>query len=407
MESHIETPPEGLWDAVEGAMDRRAGALARRRRVLRWGIGGGATAAAAVVALLLVIGDGGVVSGPGAEDLAPVVAVSVDETPPGEYSLDEEPPRQPFTDTTPRKMNSETLVENPVPVSVGEEPSPQPSAATSPQKGNRETLDESPAPEPIPELTPAPVRQTARPDYDKLLAAENPKPARRKKWNTALHASNMSAVGSMSNSFSNAAMNPQSLYLLNANTMDSAYFGENQAYHSTIREPIYTVIKHRQPITFGVSVGYGLTERWSLTSGLNYTRLGSTFRTSHSQNAGTLEQVLHYIGIPLGANFRVWQTGGLSLYLSAGGEMEKSVSGRVTYGGENNFTLSGNSVSISDRPQWSVNGAVGVGYDFTRTVGIYAEPGLDYHFDNGSAIKNAYKEKPLNLSLSVGLRFSL
>lgn len=63
--------------------------------------------------------------------------------------------------------------------------------------------------------------------------------------------------------------------------------------------------------------------------------------------------------------------------------------------------------SISIRPlQWSVNAGAGVQYNISSMVGIYAEPGLSYYFDNGSNIETIYSEKPLNFNLNIGLRVS-
>ncbi|MPM74082.1 hypothetical protein SDC9_121067 [bioreactor metagenome] len=57
--------------------------------------------------------------------------------------------------------------------------------------------------------------------------------------------------------------------------------------------------------------------------------------------------------------------------------------------------------------QWSVNSAVGVQYQLSKTIGLYAEPGVAYHFKNGSEVETIYREKPLNFSIRLGLRFSL
>lgn len=45
-------------------------------------------------------------------------------------------------------------------------------------------------------------------------------------------------------------------------------------------------------------------------------------------------------------------------------------------------------------------------YNISSMVGIYAEPGLSYYFDNGSNIETIYSEKPLNFNLNIGLRVS-
>ena len=57
--------------------------------------------------------------------------------------------------------------------------------------------------------------------------------------------------------------------------------------------------------------------------------------------------------------------------------------------------------------QWSVNASAGVQFRLTKFMGVYAEPGIAYYFDDGSEIKTIYKEKPVNFNLNLGVRFEL
>ena len=40
-------------------------------------------------------------------------------------------------------------------------------------------------------------------------------------------------------------------------------------------------------------------------------------------------------------------------------------------------------------------------------MSLYVQPGMSYHFDNGSDLVNVYKRRPLNFSLSAGVRFDI
>ena len=60
-----------------------------------------------------------------------------------------------------------------------------------------------------------------------------------------------------------------------------------------------------------------------------------------------------------------------------------------------------------DRLQFSADAAAGIQYHFLPKLSLYAEPGLKYYFDNGSTIENIYKEKPLQFSLQMGVRYDL
>jgi hypothetical protein len=159
----------------------------------------------------------------------------------------------------------------------------------------------------------------------------------------------------------------------------------------------------------GASIKYNLDEKWSLTSGLTYTILSSQLRSGSNNHYYTSEQTLHNIGIPLGINYNLWKVRNVSIYVSGGGMVEKNVSGKlITDYVINDKPESTEKDNISiDQLQWSINTSVGVEYNLFSKIGLYAEPGVIYYFKNGSEVETIYKEKPVNVNLRVGLRFSL
>lgn len=170
-----------------------------------------------------------------------------------------------------------------------------------------------------------------------------------------------------------------------------------------------TEYEHHLPIRIGLSVAYALTDRLSISSGLTYTRLSSDIKDASRESKYIGEQRLHYIGIPVNVSYKVASSRWISLYGTAGVLAEKCVSGTTDEGYvENNTMKYTNTHDISSKPlQMSVNAGVGIQFDFIDNVGIYAEPGLSYYFDDGSALQTIYKEKPLNFNLNVGVRFKL
>lgn len=172
---------------------------------------------------------------------------------------------------------------------------------------------------------------------------------------------------------------------------------------------VHTEAKHRQPVTMGASIKYNLDEKWSLTSGLTYTILSSQLRSGSHSHYYSSEQTLHNIGIPLSINYNLWKVRNVSIYVSGGGMVEKNVSGKLSTDYVVNDKLESiekDNISI-DRLQWSINTSVGVEYNLFSKIGLYAEPGVIYYFKNGSEVETIYKEKPVNVNLRVGLRFSL
>lgn len=170
-----------------------------------------------------------------------------------------------------------------------------------------------------------------------------------------------------------------------------------------------TEYDHHLPIRIGLSVAYALTDRLSISSGLTYTRLSSDIKDASRESKYIGEQRLHYVGIPVNVSYKVASSRWISLYGTAGVLAEKCVSGTTDEGYvENNTMKYTNTHDISSKPlQMSINAGVGIQFDFIDNVGIYAEPGLSYYFDDGSALQTIYKEKPLNFNLNVGVRFKL
>ena len=169
--------------------------------------------------------------------------------------------------------------------------------------------------------------------------------------------------------------------------------------------PIYLVgyeerQKHYQPVSFGLSIGYPLSSQLALSTGLVYTRLRSDFTYMMNDVSILRQQTLHYLGIPINAQYHLWHSGSLNVYLSAGAEADYNIKVKtVSKGIEQQMDR--------DRWQFSMQGAVGIQYDVLPQLGLYVEPGVKYYFDNGSNVRNFFKDKPLNLNLQVGLRLNI
>ena len=170
-------------------------------------------------------------------------------------------------------------------------------------------------------------------------------------------------------------------------------------------DPIYLVgyeerQKHYQPIAFGLSVSYPLSTKWLLSTGVTYTRLRSDFTSIIKGSSISQEQTLHYLGIPLNAQYRLFHRGGLKIYLSGGAEADYNLKAHLTCESVTQHI-------DRDRWQFSVQGGVGLQYNILPQLGLYAEPGVKYYFDNGSRLRNYFKDKPTSFNLQVGLRLNI
>ncbi|MBR6455487.1 MAG: outer membrane beta-barrel protein [Prevotella sp.] len=171
---------------------------------------------------------------------------------------------------------------------------------------------------------------------------------------------------------------------------------------------IYDNIYHRQPIRFGLSVNYRIADRWSIESGIVYTRLSSTYTYQPFDFFFVkADQRLTYLGIPLKVNHQLWAYRRFNVYASLGGMAEKMLKGSRTY--DVGFDQPIVEESIKIKPlQFSLNGAVGAEYRLADHFSIYAEPELNYYFKDSSIdVPTFYQDKPLNFSFSIGLRMNL
>ena len=146
-------------------------------------------------------------------------------------------------------------------------------------------------------------------------------------------------------------------------------------------------VHHRQPVRFGLLLRYRLTDRWSVESGLSYTRLSSDITTIINEVTIVTEQRLNYIGLPLNISYELWKSRYFGLYVTGGGMIEKRLD--------------------DSSWQFSLNGAAGAEYKLSNSFSLYAEPGLGYYFKDGSSTPTIYKDYPLNFNLNFGLRFNL
>lgn len=168
-------------------------------------------------------------------------------------------------------------------------------------------------------------------------------------------------------------------------------------------------VDHKRPIRTGVAFRWQLGKVLGVEAGLDYSILKSTFTTISGATVSEDAQTLRYVGFPLDLTANFLDTRYLSLYASAGGMMEKCVSGSVK------STITADGVSVGspeerklgiDPLQWSVNAAAGVQFNVLPALGIYAEPGVSYRFASGSDVQSIYTSRPLDFTFAFGLRFS-
>ncbi|MGN1173003.1 MAG: hypothetical protein ACI4SO_04370 [Muribaculaceae bacterium] len=156
---------------------------------------------------------------------------------------------------------------------------------------------------------------------------------------------------------------------------------------------------HNLPIKMGVSLTFRCSDRLSFMTGLTYSYLTS----ERDVRNGEQEQRLHFVGVPVGLNFRAFSWKNIDVYSSAGMEVEKCVSASVR---SRDFGKSSHMTEVLSSTQWQISAKAGVGiqYNISELLGIYAEPGFAYYFDSGSSIESYYSDNSFNFSLMFGVR---
>lgn len=156
---------------------------------------------------------------------------------------------------------------------------------------------------------------------------------------------------------------------------------------------------HQIPIRLGLSVQYQLNVHLALISGISYTYLYSEWGKDFLTN-GSYEQMLHYIGVPVGIAWHFGSSKHFHFYLSGTTLLEKCISFKYRW-------QEGQTVN-SIRPwQFSIRVAVGAEYSFTPQFGFFLEPSFGYYFNDGSSLQHYYKERPFAPSIDFGLRLHL
>ena len=148
------------------------------------------------------------------------------------------------------------------------------------------------------------------------------------------------------------------------------------------------------PISFGIKIRKEVASHFAIESGLTYTYLHAY------TNKERKDIKLHYIGVPLKGVYTISDSRRLSFYASMGGMVEKQVYGVLDQ-------PTGEIALKNSNLQWSLSASTGVNYKLGNLVGLFAEPGVSYFFDDGSNIPTIRKDNPLNFNFQIGLSFNI
>lgn len=149
--------------------------------------------------------------------------------------------------------------------------------------------------------------------------------------------------------------------------------------------------RHDLPLTFGLLARVDLLPWLGVESGVEYTYLHSVA----DSYIGTLDQRLHFIGVPVRVDARIWSNQFFEIYAALGGKAEKCVSATL-----------GQIQCDEPRLQLAAEVAGGIQYRLWKNIYVYLQPELTMYMTKTDLI--TYRtENPLSFAFDAGFRFDL
>ena len=164
---------------------------------------------------------------------------------------------------------------------------------------------------------------------------------------------------------------------------------------------------HYMPISFSLALKYKLSNRFSLETGLSYSRLKSEFEMGSNGNTIKEQQTIHYLGIPVKGICNMYTGKAWSLYGNLGVTTEIPVYSPLNTSYYLHGILEATDKTTIRAPwQWSVGTGIGLQYNLTPNIGLFAEPSLQYYIPTGSNVETYRTEHPFTFSMPLGIRFT-
>ena len=151
---------------------------------------------------------------------------------------------------------------------------------------------------------------------------------------------------------------------------------------------------HFMPLRAGLSLRIPFTERWSLTTGLDYSWYASNLDYSHS---GVHRQDVHYLGIPLRADFTIARNRWMDVYVGVGGSVDFCVAAYDA----------GQKIE-KDGVGFSIIGAGGIQFNINKNLSLFLDPTFSWNIPANNRKLDTYRsEHPFMFTVSTGLRVTI
>ncbi|MBR3979576.1 MAG: sigma-70 family RNA polymerase sigma factor [Bacteroidales bacterium] len=150
-----------------------------------------------------------------------------------------------------------------------------------------------------------------------------------------------------------------------------------------------------KPISLALTIRYKQSRRFALETGISYIRHTYDIKMTINNSFYKRLQTTHYLGIPVKGIYNLATGKKWSLYGNLAITMGIPLHSQ-TY-------IEGNSRNMAENCAswlWLPSAGLGIQYNITRNIGIYAEPSLQYHIQTRYNIRH-----PFTFSSPLGIKF--
>lgn len=175
---------------------------------------------------------------------------------------------------------------------------------------------------------------------------------------------------------------------------------------NNIEEETKTEIEYDVPLTYAAMFRYHFNNHWAIDAGIQFSDLGASWHSGSNNSYYSSTQKLVLIGIPVGASFTFVDSRFFTMYALAGASVDKCVTGNIK-----RFAQSGRKHAntgkrdLPEHPwQFSLNAGLGLQFNATDHIGIFAEPKATRFYDTAKELN--IRKHSTEFQLLVGLRLT-
>lgn len=175
---------------------------------------------------------------------------------------------------------------------------------------------------------------------------------------------------------------------------------------NNIEEETKTEIEYDIPLTYAAMFRYHFNNHWAIDAGIQFSHLGGSWHSGSNNSYYSSTQKLVLIGIPVGASFTFVDSRFFTMYALAGASVDKCVTGNIK-----RFAQSGRKHAntgkrnLPEHPwQFSLNAGLGLQFNATDHIGIFAEPKATRFYDTAKELN--IRKHSTEFQLLVGLRLT-